>query len=267
MKKIKIFFKCIIYICTIVSSIALIVDRLSFHDETLSAGIYRRYIKRPLDVFLSSFSLIILSPVLLLTGIFVRINLGSPILFSQERPGFKGRIFKIHKFRTMLDPQTRTGRKLTDQERLECIQKGVDILTDEERLTKFGRFLRSTSIDELPELINILIGDMSIIGPRPLATIYLPYYSKEEMRRHDIRPGLTGLAQVNGRNAAAWEKRFSYDTYYVDHCSFLLDLKILIKTVSVVFKKEGIEQGESRPEAFNTIRQQQWDEGLVIRDR
>ena len=186
-------------------------------------------------------------PLLAVAAIGVKIAMGSPVLFRQERPGLKGKIFKMYQFRTMLDPQTRDGRKLSDRERLECVEKGIDILTDEERLTRFGRLLRATSLDELPELWNILIGDMSIVGPRPLATIYLPYYTKEEMRRHDVRPGLTGWAQVHGRNTASWEKRFEYDLYYVDHLSFLLDIKTIYQTVAVVLKHEDIGQGEARP--------------------
>lgn len=229
--------------------------------------VYKRFIKRLLDLILSGLALIILSPILLIVAILVRTKLGSPVIFKQERPGYKGKIFKMFKFRTMLDPQTRDGRKLTDNERLECIEKGIDILTDEERLPKLGRILRAASIDELPELWNIFKGDMSIVGPRPLATIYLPYYTKEEMRRHDVRPGLTGWAQVHGRNTASWRKRFEYDLYYVDHCSFLLDLKTIIQTLVVVFKHEDIGQGEEKPESFNTVRQREWGEGIVIKDR
>jgi len=225
--------------------------------------LYKRCVKRLLDVVLSGLALLVLSPILLIVAILVRIKLGSPVVFKQERPGFKGKIFRMYKFRTMLDPQTRDGKKLTDNERLECIANGIDILSDEERLTKFGRFLRASSLDELMELWNIFIGDMSIVGPRPLATIYLPYYTKEEMRRHDVRPGLTGMAQVNGRNTASWEKRFEYDVFYVDHCSFLLDLKILFQTVAVVFKHDDIGQGNARPESFNVVRQRQWDDGTV----
>ncbi len=228
---------------------------------------YKQLIKRILDIFFSGLALIILSPIFLLVAIVVRVKLGSPVIFKQERPGYKGKAFIMYKFRTMLDPQTRDGRKLTDKERLECIEKGIDILTDEERLPKLGRVLRAASIDELPELWNIFIGDMSFVGPRPLATIYLPYYTQEEMRRHDVRPGLTGWAQVHGRNTASWDERFKYDLYYVDNCSFLLDLKTLYQTVAVVFRHEGIGQGEERPEAFSSVRQKQWDEGIVIKDR
>ncbi len=228
---------------------------------------YKRFIKRIFDIVLSGIALIVLSPILIVVFLLVRIKLGSPVLFKQERPGYHGEIFKMYKFRTMLDPQTRDGRKLTDKERLECIENGVDILTDEERLTKFGRILRATSLDEIPELWNIFIGNMSIVGPRPLATIYLPYYSKDEMRRHNVRPGLTGWAQVHGRNSASWKKRFEYDVYYVEHCSLLLDIKILFQTVAVVFKREDIGQGNERPIAFNIERQMEWDEGTVVKDR
>ncbi len=227
---------------------------------------YRHFVKRGLDILLSALALILLSPVFALLALLVRVKLGAPVLFKQERPGLKGKIFKMYKFRTMLDPQTRDGRKLSDKERLECVEKGIDILTDEERLTRFGRILRATSLDELPELWNILKGDMSIVGPRPLATIYLPYYTKEEMRRHDVRPGLTGWAQVHGRNAASWEKRFEYDLYYVDHLSFLLDIKTIYQTVAVVLKHEDIAQGEARPEAFSAVRQRQWDEAAQAKD-
>lgn len=228
---------------------------------------YKRFVKRLIDILLSGTMIIVLSPILLVVAILVRIKLGSPIFFKQERPGYKAKIFKMFKFRTMLDPQTRDGRKLTDKERLECIENGTDILTDEERLTKFGRFLRAASLDEIPELWNIFIGDMSFVGPRPLATIYLPYYTKEESRRHDVRPGLTGWAQVHGRNSASWDDRLKYDIYYVDHCSFGLDIKTLFKTVAVVFSREGIGQGEERPEAFSSYRQRQWDEGTVIKEQ
>lgn len=228
---------------------------------------YKNFLKRFFDVLLSGLALLVLSPILLIVAILVRIKLGSPIIFEQERPGKNGKIFRMYKFRTMLDPQTRDGRKLTDKERLECIEKGIDIMTDEERLPKLGRVLRAASLDELPELWNIFIGDMSIVGPRPLATIYLPYYTKEEMRRHDVRPGLTGWAQVHGRNSASWKKRFEFDLYYVDNCSLLLDIKTIFQTVAVVFKHEGIGQGEDRPESFCTVRQKEWAEGIMTKDR
>lgn len=222
-------------------------------------GPYEAFFKRPLDIILAGTALIVLSPILVITALLVRIKLGSPVIFAQERPGYRGEIFKTYKFRTMLNPQTRDGRILTDKERLECIEKGIDILTDEERLTKFGRRLRELSLDELPELWNILNGDMSIVGPRPLATIYLPYYTKEENRRHDVRPGLTGLAQVNGRNSASWKTKFKYDVEYVDHITFINDVRIIFKTIAVVFYREDIGQGEERPESFNIVRQREWD--------
>ena len=228
---------------------------------------YKYCLKRLMDIILSGLALAILSPILLIVAILVRINLGTPVIFKQERPGYKGKIFKMFKFRTMLDPQTRDGRKLTDNERLECIEKGINILTDEERLTKIGRILRATSLDELPELWNIFIGDMSIVGPRPLATIYLPYYTEEEMRRHDVKPGLTGWAQVHGRNSSSWSERFNYDLYYVDHCSFALDVKTIIQTFAVVLKHDDIGQGEDKPESFNDVRQREWNEGIVVKDR
>lgn len=228
---------------------------------------YKNYIKRLLDILLSGLALIFLSPVLLVVALLVRIKLGSPVIFKQERPGYKGEIFKMFKFRTMLDPQTRDGKILTDKERLECLKNGIDILTDEERLPRFGRILRATSLDELPELWNIFIGDMSIIGPRPLATIYLPYYTIEEMRRHDVKPGLTGMAQVHGRNSASWNERFKYDIFYVDNCSLWLDIKLVYQTIAVVFKHEGIGQGKERPVAFHVLRQKEWADGTVIKDR
>lgn len=221
--------------------------------------LYRDYMKRPLDIVLSIIAIIILSPILLIVAILVRVKLGSPIIFKQERPGKEGQIFELYKFKTMLDPQTRDGKKITDSERLEFIEKGIDILSDQERLTKFGRTLRATSLDELPSLWNILIGDMSFVGPRPLAKIYLPYYTSEEMKRHRVRPGLTGLAQVNGRNAASWKKRFVFDIEYVNNVTFINDIKIIFKTLKVVFSNDDIGQGEERPVSFNVVRQKEWD--------
>ncbi|MBR0456983.1 MAG: sugar transferase [Firmicutes bacterium] len=224
---------------------------------------YEKYAKRPFDFFCASAAAVTLSPILISTALCIRYKLGSPVLFTQERPGINGENFKIYKFRTMLDPQTRDGRKLTDSERLECVEKGIDILSDDERLTSFGRVLRATSIDELPELFNIIKGDMSIVGPRPLATIYIPYYTKKEMRRHEVRPGLTGIAQVHGRNSSSWEEKFEYDVSYVDNCSLLIDIKTILQTIFVVLKREGIGQGDEKPEAFNVIRQRQIDEGVI----
>jgi len=192
---------------------------------THKASFYEKYIKRLLDVVLSGIALIILSPVLLVTAILVRTKLGSPVLFRQERPGKDERIFKLCKFRTMTDARDENG----------------ELLPDEVRLTKFGRFLRSTSIDELPELWNILKGDMSIVGPRPLLVRYLPYYTTEERHRHAVRPGLTGLAQVNGRNNLTWEQKFAYDLKYVRNLTFVNDVKIILKTVLKVFIRADIQ--------------------------
>ena len=185
---------------------------------------YAKYIKRIIDILLSLLAIIILSPVLLIVAILVRIKLGSPVLFSQQRPGKDEKIFKMYKFRSMTDAKDENG----------------ELLPDEIRLTSFGQKLRSTSLDELPELFNILNGDMSIIGPRPLLVRYLPLYNEEQKKRHNVRPGLTGLAQVNGRNAIGWSEKFAYDVQYVKKVTFLGDLKILLATVASVFKKTGI---------------------------
>lgn len=188
---------------------------------------YKKCIKRCLDFLLSLCGIVALSPVLLLLCILVRVKLGSPVLFHQERPGKNEKIFKLYKFRSMTDAKDSQG----------------NLLPDEERLPRFGRILRSTSLDELPELFNILKGDMSLIGPRPLLVRYLPHYTEEERHRHDVRPGLTGLAQVNGRNALGWEDRFRYDLYYVEHLSFLMDLKIIGMTAGKVLKRSGTLSG------------------------
>ncbi len=188
---------------------------------------YKNHIKRILDILLSLCGILILSPVYLILWILVRSKLGRPALFTQERPGRKEKIFKLYKFRSMTDARDEKGQPLPD----------------EVRLTRFGKILRSTSLDELPELWNILKGDMSLIGPRPLLVRYLPYYTKEERRRHDVRPGLTGLAQVNGRNALGWEARFAYDLEYVDHLTFGMDLKIVFLTAAKVVKRSGTLSG------------------------
>lgn len=224
-----------------------------------SRGVYNRFIKRALDCLLSLFLLIILSPVLAILAILVRINLGSPVIFRQERPGLQEKIFTLKKFRTMLPSQTRDGRIISDKERTELITQGVDVLSDEERLTKFGRFLRATSLDEIPELWNIFVGEMSFVGPRPLSTAYLPYYNDYEKHRHDVRPGLTGLAQVNGRNSVTWEDRFRYDVEYSKNVTFMNDIKILFKTVMVVLNHKDIGQGNDIPESFHVVRQKEWD--------
>lgn len=199
------------------------------------AGFYERFVKRFLDIFLSGMALIILSPTLLVTAILVRVKLGSPVIFCQERPGKDEKIFKLHKFRSMSDGRDENG----------------DLLPDEERLTGFGKKLRSLSIDELPELFDIFRGKMSIVGPRPLLVKYLPLYNDEQHRRHDVRPGLTGWAQVHGRNLASWEERFAYDVDYVDNISFALDVKIIFMTIRCVFAREGISaEGSATMEAF-----------------
>ena len=188
---------------------------------------YAKYIKRILDLILSLMALIVLMPLMIIIGILVRINLGSPIIFKQKRPGKNEKIFTLYKFRTMTDKRDIDG----------------NLLPDEYRLTKFGNFLRSTSLDELPELINIIKGDMAIVGPRPLLVEYLPYYTEEEKHRHDVRPGLTGLAQVNGRNAISWEEKLKYDTEYIKKISFYSDLKIIFKTIKKTIKREDILMG------------------------
>lgn len=182
------------------------------------------YIKRIFDIISSLLAIIILSPLLAVTAVLVKTKLGSPVLFKQERPGKDEKIFTLMKFRTMTDERDENG----------------ELLPDEVRLTKFGKFLRSTSIDELPELFNILKGDMSVIGPRPLLVEYIPRYNEHQHRRHEVRPGLSGWAQVNGRNTVSWEDKFDMDVHYVDNYSFAMDVKILFMTVLNVLKKEGI---------------------------
>lgn len=190
-------------------------------------AMYKNGAKRMLDMALSLCGIIVLSPVYLVLWVLIRCKLGKPVLFTQERPGKKEKIFKLYKFRSMTDERDENGQ----------------LLPDEVRLTRFGKLLRSTSLDELPELFNILKGDMSLIGPRPLLVKYLPYYTEEERHRHDVRPGLTGLAQVNGRNALGWEDRFAYDLEYVEKCSLLMDLKVLGMTVGKVLKRTGTLSG------------------------
>lgn len=187
-------------------------------------GPYEKYIKRPQDFLCALLAIIVLSPVMLLLTILVRVKLGSPVLFTQERPGKDGEIFKLYKFRTMTDTKDEQGK----------------LLPDEVRLTPFGKKLRSTSLDELPELFNMLKGDMSIVGPRPLLIRYLDRYNEHQARRHEVRPGFTGLAQVHGRNAISWEKKFDWDVKYVDHITFIGDWKIIFKTVITVLRRDGI---------------------------
>ena len=191
-------------------------------------GIYARYIKRILDVLLSGCALVVLSPVLLIVAVLVRTKLGSPVIFCQERPGKDEKVFKMYKFRSMTDARDENG----------------ELLPDEVRLTKFGRALRSTSLDELPELWNIFKGDMSIVGPRPLLAEYLPLYNEEQHHRHDVTPGLTGLAQVHGRFNLLWQEKFAYDIEYVNHISFRNDLSIVLQTVREIFRKEDTENPE-----------------------
>ena len=202
---------------------------------------YKHFFKRFLDIVLSLLALICLSPVLLIVTLLLYIaNEGAGAFFLQERPGYKGRIFKVIKFKTMNDKRDENGK----------------LLLDTLRITKVGKFVRSTSMDELPQLINVLKGDMSLIGPRPLLVKYLPLYSKEQMRRHDVRPGITGWAQCHGRNAMTWKKKFEYDVWYVDHLSFMTDLKVIFYSIKTVFAREGINgenEESSRPtmEEFN----------------
>ena len=188
---------------------------------------YRKGIKRILDIILALIGLIILSPVFLILVLLIRVKLGSPVFFHQDRPGKDGKVFGLLKFRSMTDERDAEG----------------NLLPDDKRLTHFGKILRATSLDELPEFLNILKGDMSFVGPRPLLVRYLPYYTEEEMHRHDVRPGLTGLAQIHGRNALNWEDRFRYDLEYVEHCSFAMDLSIVLQTVGKVLHHSGVQSG------------------------
>ena len=185
--------------------------------------------KRAIDIAGALAALIVGAPFLLLIALAVRLRLGSPLLFAQQRPGLGGRLFTLRKFRTMQDLRDGAG----------------NLLPDADRLTGFGRFLRSSSLDELPELWNVLVGDMSLVGPRPLLVSYLPRYSVEQARRHEVRPGLTGWAQVNGRNATSWEERLRLDIWYVDHRTLKLDIHILVRTVSIVLRREGISAANS----------------------
>lgn len=202
-------------------------------------SVYAKYIKRPLDVLCALIVLVLFWWVYVILAVLVRIKLGSPVLFRQERPGKDGKIFKLYKFRSMTDARDERGA----------------LLPDEVRLTRFGRLLRAASLDELPELFNILKGEMSLVGPRPLLVKYLPLYNEHQARRHEVTPGLTGWAQVNGRNAISWEEKFDLDVYYVDHIRFALDVKILIQTVAKVFRREGITaEGSATMEEFTGTR-------------
>lgn len=196
---------------------------------------YRKYIKRVLDIVMSFFGIVVLSPVMLVTAFFVRIKLGSPVIFRQNRPGKGGEIFEMYKFRSMTDEKDTEGK----------------LLPDRVRLPGFGKKLRATSLDELPELFNILKGDMSVVGPRPLLMEYLPLYNVQQKKRHDVRPGLTGLAQIKGRNAVSWEEKFKWDVRYVENVSFRLDMNILLETVKVVLRRDGIQaKGSATTERF-----------------
>ena len=187
-------------------------------------GFYERFLKRPLDCFLAAFALLLLQPVLGVTALLVRVKLGAPVLFSQERVGRNETVFRMRKFRSMTDAKDEQG----------------NLLPDEQRLTKFGKLLRATSLDELPELINIIKGDMAIIGPRPLHVKYLPYYTERQHRRHAVRPGLTGYAQAHGRNAVNWDDKLEMDVAYTEKITFLGDVKIILATVKTVLKREGV---------------------------
>lgn len=197
---------------------------------------FQHAVKRAIDIVCSGIGLIVLSPILVIAAILIKKNLGSPIFFTQDRIGKDGKVFKMIKFRTMLDATDKYGNQLPD----------------EERLTSFGKFLRSTSIDELPELVNVFLGDMSLVGPRPLLVEYKDLYSTEQWRRHEVRPGITGWAQVNGRNSISWAERFKLDVEYIDNYNLILDIKILFMTVLKVIKKDGISQdGHVTMEKFN----------------
>ena len=198
-------------------------------NQSHKPGFYERYIKRLQDFCCALAAVVVLSPVMAVTSLLVRLKLGSPVIFKQDRPGLNGKVFTLYKFRTMTDAKDTEG----------------NLLPDEVRLTKFGKMLRSTSLDELPELFNILKGDMSVVGPRPLLVRYLPLYNAHQARRHEVRPGFTGYAQVHGRNAISWEEKFDLDVEYVDHVAFVGDWKIILQTVRTVLKREGISSESS----------------------
>ena len=214
-------------------------NKLNINPESRNI-IYKKYIKRLMDIILSTIAIVALCPVLLVVAFLVRIKLGSPVIFKQERPGLNEIIFTMYKFRTMTDEKDNNG----------------ELLSDSIRLTKFGKILRATSLDELPELFNILKGDMSIVGPRPLLVEYLDLYNENQKRRHEVRPGLSGYAQVSGRNAISWEDKFNLDVYYIDNMSFMFDLKIIFLTIKKVFVREGISSDTSvTMEAFKGSRE------------
>jgi lipopolysaccharide/colanic/teichoic acid biosynthesis glycosyltransferase len=217
----------------IAGAIAFVFDRIGQKKETKKSrvhrynGPYEKYVKRPLDCFVATGALVLLSPLMLVTSYLVKKKLGSPVFFKQARPGKGGKIFNLYKFRSMTDEKDADG----------------NLLPDEVRLTGFGKKLRESSLDELPELINMVKGDMSLVGPRPLLVQYLPLYNSYQARRHEVRSGLTGLAQANGRNAISWEEKFDMDVRYVENISFRMDAAIIIKTILTVLKREGIGNG------------------------
>lgn len=213
-------------------------------EEHKPYGPYEKYFKRLFDIFCGLTAICVFWWLYLIIAVLVRIKLGSPILFIQERPGKDEKIFKLYKFRTMTDERGDDG----------------ELLPDKQRLTKFGQILRSFSLDELPEVLNILKGDMSVIGPRPLAVQYLSYYTKDEKIRHDVRPGLSGLAQINGRNSVAWEEKFAFDVQYAKKITFINDIKIILITIKTIVKRENIGvRGVDAPLDFNIYRKQQWE--------
>lgn len=214
----------VIAIAAVVGVIAAVADLGKKSGDHKPYGPYERFIKRPLDAFLATGAIIVLSPIWIVVAILVKIKLGSPVLFTQDRPGKDEKVFKLYKFRTMTDERDGDG----------------ELLPNERRLVPFGRKLRSTSLDELPELLNIAKGDMAIIGPRPLLIRYLPAYTEEEKHRHDVRPGLSGLAQVNGRNFVKWDQRLAYDVEYVKRITFAGDLKIIMQTIGKVFSHSDV---------------------------
>ena len=263
MNEVKKLIKTLAVITAVITAFAAVTAGIAFIAERIEEiknkgkelrhkpyGIYERFIKRPLDCFLSTGALIVLSPVLAVTALLVRTKLGSPVLFTQDRPGRNEKIFKLYKFRTMTDERDENG----------------ELLPDDVRLTKFGKALRATSLDELPELFNIIKGDMAVVGPRPLLVKYLPYYTKEEKQRHDIRPGLTGLAQINGRNTITWSEKFNYDIKYSNNISFSSDCSIIIGTISKVFKRSDILVGSEFTVGKLLDERKDWilaDEGAV----
>ena len=229
MRKLRRIIKSVVWLSAAVGALAFVRERFeNVENDHQPYGLYEKYIKRPMDAFLSSGALIVLSPVLLVAAALVRFRLGTPVLFSQKRPGRDGKLFKLYKFRSMTDARDGVGK----------------LLPDDDRLTPFGRALRSTSIDELPELLNIVKGDMSVVGPRPLLTEYLPYYTETERQRHDVRPGLSGLAQVHGRNTITREEKIAKDLEYVRRITFMGDMKIIFQTIIKTVKRSDIRVGK-----------------------